>query len=1355
MTAALLVPVNLDVLRLPRRTTVGGPLLDFERLPWSSRAWGRDVNADTPFLASAIANPPFGGTQRVLEAGFHLHWALPDALCRGILDSTTGKTSFPAVPNRWLITRVLNGAETRWVVESDYVWPKLEDWLEDRRLPQYRWGMSVTLLAHDLQASEQPFQHIGRAYSWLEWRETFRPSPLASGKLTAVGYGDAMFAAYHPHCHSVFGFSDAWDGAAEVPEEIEYRVVGWYSDPKQDPLMGLEAAWESDMRINPTWTLASHKWKVQTNHAPQRTLCFASNQVRASITLPNKPNVAIVANTGSEALSTLLAAELSQDLPTRAKIEDQLEAMQLRIALNSRDADLMPRLQAARHERTFRPHAGVPQWQVTVADSTVEMPSELMTALGEGIRTLNMLEDERHTRQVEHRVAKQSLYADWCKYMTTAYHHPDERPPIEIDVIKDYIERTHLRKHRPDLGPVILEKESDIAKLTTSIESSIDKLRKQIQDFQNSQIAQGQRTAADPIPWRIEQVPGPRFWTPNDPVILMTGGGIRATERHGQDGRGQADGHLACLAMDIVGDPWAAKKPDFTLVDKSLEARTNIDPSRCTGFQQSDGRPNHPIFLEWSADLFRSEDSRQPIAQGHYPPDVIVHNYDIPPRAIDLQPKVGTEIAADPDRHDGRNFLSPHTSNTLFGTLRTVIQEQILDRYAPLQNANNSPTYQGLLATWHAEAKGSPFYPADSVQLGRHRFDPAERAALKAWYSRRPLGPNGTGTLASLSVTKQFDDPMWTAICAFDGLHDEEGRRREFLSASLDGLNDQLLGLTKSAILPIDEPIGFDSYRAFSQSIGSLTGRTAIATPEPNAPFSPIRCGELEMAALRIVDSFGQSLDLEPTRLLGPARYVANSRQGALYLPPRIIPPMHVSFRWLDAAHSNAEFIQAPGGEVICGWVIPNVASESIAVFGPSGTALGLLTIDRDADYVEWVPAPGQPTFAHEHSLNSRERDVLQMNAAIGNGHLRRVIQHIWSAPTSYLRAFIDTLADAQENIDPRGSNEYSCSAMLMGRPLAIARAELDILPLEGTLARTDWRDFERRIHGERPTDDGFTRVRFPLRVGDYRQLDDGLAGYWIEHPDGSFVDRCFHAQAADDVAGLGSGVFPEGYKIEAHAQKPDDGLSLQRFQGRTVNIRQTISDPALLLTIIFDPRGVVHLTTGILPTKTIDVPASQFVKSLEKIESWREIGPLVTRKGMHDLPLPSDVEYDVVWRESAWTKTDSGADDQLVWNDLRATPTILRNQVLEGIATLGISISLEQLVERTWLAQIDANDTRFRLLPKEERGKLPIGETSSSALANYLEQNALQLAPLLTMAAFDTPVEVREGWLVLQRSAK
>src|SRR5271166_5555203 len=98
----LLVPIHLDALYLKKDRSVVEAMADFSRLPYFDGK--RDVNPDVANLSEEILAQPFEDRDLQLQAGVHLHWALPDALTKGVISEKDG-TNFPAVPNRWLVTR--------------------------------------------------------------------------------------------------------------------------------------------------------------------------------------------------------------------------------------------------------------------------------------------------------------------------------------------------------------------------------------------------------------------------------------------------------------------------------------------------------------------------------------------------------------------------------------------------------------------------------------------------------------------------------------------------------------------------------------------------------------------------------------------------------------------------------------------------------------------------------------------------------------------------------------------------------------------------------------------------------------------------------------------------------------------------------------------------------------------------------------------------------------------------------------------------------------------------------------------------------------------------------------------------
>ena len=136
---------------------------------------------------------------------------------------------WPAAPNRWLVTRRLNGEpEKRWVVESDYLYPDGDPGGQGRN------AGAITYPAEGASGTS-PFRYLGRHLTFDEWRKGEDEAEHLE-RLTAVGYGETTFSGFYPNCRSVFGFHDE----DQTPREgLHYEVVGWYSDPAVDRLFEL------------------------------------------------------------------------------------------------------------------------------------------------------------------------------------------------------------------------------------------------------------------------------------------------------------------------------------------------------------------------------------------------------------------------------------------------------------------------------------------------------------------------------------------------------------------------------------------------------------------------------------------------------------------------------------------------------------------------------------------------------------------------------------------------------------------------------------------------------------------------------------------------------------------------------------------------------------------------------------------------------------------------------------------------------------------------------------------------------------------------------------------------------------
>ncbi|MBO0657124.1 hypothetical protein J1792_31690 [Streptomyces triculaminicus] len=170
--------------------------------------------------------------------GVYVRWELPDALRRGTAREPGGRTEFPLVPNRWLVVRHVQGSPeltTGWVVESDCLDPKngtsrfihpVRPDVQDPAATPYRSTITTT--------------KIGRAHGigpgGAAWSEPAGTSEARKELfLTAVGPGIMTFHAYQPYHPNVFSLHDPLTGV-QGQADLDYQIVGWYSDPAQEEL---------------------------------------------------------------------------------------------------------------------------------------------------------------------------------------------------------------------------------------------------------------------------------------------------------------------------------------------------------------------------------------------------------------------------------------------------------------------------------------------------------------------------------------------------------------------------------------------------------------------------------------------------------------------------------------------------------------------------------------------------------------------------------------------------------------------------------------------------------------------------------------------------------------------------------------------------------------------------------------------------------------------------------------------------------------------------------------------------------------------------------------------------------------
>jgi hypothetical protein len=1192
MENTLMVPIHLDALYLASDRLLVEAMADFSRLPYFDGV--RDVNSNIANISEEIVSQPFQNQNLYLKSGIHLHWALPDALTKGIQvskDNGQTQTAFPPVPNRWLVTRSRGETiETQWVVESDYLYPEGD-------------GSQVGSIAYPIEVQKdkhQPFRYLGRKVRLTDWQKNQVDAKYLPS-LTAVGYGEPTFAAFYPNCHSVFGFHDD-DYAAEIPGGLQYDIIGWYSEAQQtclqefiEKLRNTLKQQGHDTPINNQKLIEEFKWKVieanQEFPDSLRFICYA----RLNFSQKNNTNTGnldqqasvevTVGNTGTEALSAYLGERIDSD--RKSIIEDQLEALHLSSRLEHQQLDMTPKFKEARHEKGFNAITAGTIWRIRPEslDSTkanaedahsqtqVTLPDDIAHLLNE--LNLNQQEYDIALDEIESR--HRQLFSDWYKYMLSAYPPEGSRDQYpDIDEVKHYIEvkgiapltakltaTGNLRLSADNSGKITATFEGEFSSsIASQLATVINQLQQKITELNNQQKIKNAK-----VTYTLKQISSPRYWQPKEPVLLMTGEAVKPTPRHGQDGRLREDGYLECQILDLDD----ININSFPTIRNKIDQIEKIQTGEHIAFSSWEQQPWHPFLLEWEVEIFPIREGSNHITHNsHYDNKFITHNYILKENEADLSVQSGKGgIVKAANVYSGRSILTPHAGIKLKEQLEVYLRKEILPQY-------------------YKEKKIAKDQHSDDYLSNNFEY-------LKKWYEEAYASKLDT-------PENKAKDPIYTAIRAYQNL-----LTLNCLSQSLGGFNEALLMHKQTMQLPIADPLAFADYQPFTESVRDLVQQSIRSAPEPLNDFNPIRSGAMKILRLRLVDTFGQVKDLDISSIITTEQMTTPGSPYLVSLAPRLVQPARLNFRWVSASRGEQEMNSHPATTPICGWILPNNLDNSLAIYDNMGKALGSIN-----QLAKWESAPGS------------DRQISPND--IPNLYLKRVVNYLSLAKDEidlgkikrkqeFLQNFISALDSGLENIDPENFTQHQSLALLMGRPIAVVRASLN-LELQGLPAiNQDWDVFWHDLRRNGRETDGFEQVKIPIRLGEYKQFNDGLVGYWLEDED--VLSESFYAPQSDSDT-------INAPQIKFH---PLDN---------PWHIDLALKDAPKMFTMLIDPRGKVHATCGILPTKAIAIPPDQYQQALEKIEVTFLSTPILTEllDEKISLSLPVEAGYEWSWLE-------------------------------------------------------------------------------------------------------------------------
>jgi len=1121
--------------------------------------------AETRSQGAARGAPLFELRDQPRPRGAHVHWALPRALTHG--SSEGGAVRFPTVPDRWLVMRLSPGADAA-----------------------HRAVRGWVLAGGDAQASVTELD---------KWKETGTTARGVINPLTVLGHGDVTWSARFDEVEGRLAFHDPLTDVVAGP--LAYLVCGWHSNSSHDPLSAPNARTLSarmELLHSLGWSVAG----MDMGGAQGAAVAFRSSARAAGLPVDDPQSDA-------EAMLSLYHGSvvgLGWPDPASGMLGDvggTPPADRIRVVIASTIAEALSTLATQNSPIESR----IIQTVVSRAESILDAPDARA-----------LVDLDLHARTFASFPGGTALETIWQPPTETQPlppgHPPHPRPGIigglMIDAVNAATPSTPAAPVRPPVAGVKFERVDPIRHVAPYEIATANLPSRSLLDAVSA-VTPAPAPPAAAEPGRFVQVerPLPRFHAPMNPVLLVQGAG-RAFH-HGADGRFSTDGMLACRVSGAcvtsasiqTGDTRALAR-GASIVARGVE--NGSVPMECDALLHelalldpgSSSALSHASFASTAASM-----------TGLAPPGAPDAG-EIERRARQFTVEQTAWWALREPRVDPSPLLA---RSGLIGVLPS-----------PLAIAPPVRPWTPIYAEWEAEylpsTEGAADWTLGEVDFSYNRDSTSDPVIVQG----RCLLSSGPSSIAAGVVreTRLLAQRVGTATRL------PPGHQARFSSDVAGVLNDVLTQLDQSADGISDLVARLDQSDVLAGSLdpfhtglrGGVPG-DGDSVPQNGAtpsPFVPLRAGFLRLRRLRLVDGFGQFVDLagsSDTTLVDPAKITwADSLSDDGHpdrglLPPRFTSPARLMLRLVDANGSPTDADDAISP--VCGFILPNHLESSIEVFDSAGGALGIV---RHEDDLLWEPAPGMVGIA------GRSPDRTIPNPFRG-GMVQGLLDHhpadeSGQRDEGVLSAFLRAVDSTSWSIDPFAHAGDEHLSLLLGHPIAVIRARM-------------W------LEVREPVVPDLSGRPLPVRIGSLAQWNDGVFGYFVDDdyrqlhlPDGA---------AARFARELGPG---QGFLQRIDRVPPWFSTFAGDLAGSAATGRDPVTHPVVnasdalwilprqvvRLTLLVDPHATVHATTGYLPQKSIGMRRRWMAPGLARIAPTFRFGPLLVDPNSVKMPVARDI---------------------------------------------------------------------------------------------------------------------------------
>ncbi|CZR52728.1 uncharacterized protein PAC_02605 [Phialocephala subalpina] len=1236
--------------------------------------------------------------------GVYLHWSLPrgyrtgssgadgaqrsdpDDSTKPPANATAPNPTFRLVPNRWLVVRVLKKhlppeanppPVDAWIIESDRL-QKVEDLpgdidLETEVTPflAYDSNPDPTVTGNLLHAQAE--KYIGyRSPSLI--KQAYSEMTVPRVPLSVMNSSNPVFADYTIHNPNVFSMKDNFEydtGKYLTYALCDYIVVGWHSSSGDSPfgdnglkgiLSGRVENFFCKLAADASTTVQGSRDKLPAlshgtiysveYNANARPNTDADNYVEnfgkgvamEPVAVGATPldsvltflhahrddktdGENILGGIPSDTAKTLLdMAELlhatADDYDSRVKAADLISGQSFRTALGG----------FAWHYDKKKTSNGPPQ-----SPDRIKKDSAGKTEL-DYLNDLNRLQQQLDITDRMLATKRWELFAEFFKYCSDVNNAKSQTRYFDDMKVLFGVETLPGGANIVPNGP------------KSMIQSLLD-TKKTLTDSIKS-IANEDTPSLSKIP--VKKVAADVFRQRTDPTLLLAG--IDA---------GWPAAFLDYLQIRLGGEVKASSTPEVTQIMNNL----NVPPTSGTikvtielllneargaagstqlGFKTWSGQPFCPIFVEWEAVFYNIDASQWAVALGSSP---MSNNNQSQVRYINPNPLHEPAKLSDQDTRavSGRILVLPQPSFTLAAIVKQVLDVAGVNVPEKLQQevtasdgtkSLNGKLDQDKLADFVKKVEGLKFISGDLMGF------------------TDSLLTLGTGSHVKPNVREQ-------------------------------GQSIKVLGEAKDTI----KKIGFSDALAEQMIIqmGSETARTPFGTLEDFEgssfqPFKGVQHGQLAITKITIVDKFGQAiswpLPQRKSRVPPPMPDFAIHPCIADQLCPTVLPDntLNTVFPTADKFTSsgmvlspfiqitpainqtsriNAHFLrkdldasgklQSPPWTIcndwdnpIIGWIVVNYPDSSLQFFtgdgifytslrfgGPLGTVTG----------IQWAPFSSPPPSVASTLVSQQLVDLIhQMQGDPLDTTKTETAQE-------YLRAMWGMINGAIGNM-PFPPSQYSAYAnAIVGKPLALVNVgwslELAESPFkhQHTLGSQPPAGYEESVIGQ---------YKFPVKIGDKERPFDGVVCYWDTD------DNTPTSTATTTFSKIYTYPYPVTSTTSNDPNIPDPRTMIEpdtfptltpyfidpTTVDETKGLLKAKAEKLLVKTLLIDPYTPLHLYSGILPIKSLQLPGWSLEAAMKNMTAFFTLGPLLITKD-----VPKEYNSAAPLQADSWIKDqDSNA---------------------------------------------------------------------------------------------------------------